>query len=293
MGAAVPADTQVLVGGYPSLEQLTAAPVDALVLPYAGLPSRTRSLLLEHAPRLPVYNQHHNAVAVAECAVALTLALAKHVVPMDRALRAHDWRPRYAPDPALRLAGTRALVLGFGAIGRRVARLLDAVGLDVTATRRSLDAPAIAGDIRLLPAALTRAALPHAQILVLCLPHTADTDGLLDAGALAALAPGSLVINVARAGVIDEQALFDALSSGHLGGAALDVWWRYPDAASRASTPASTLPFHALPNVVLSPHRSGHDRTVEDDRLRDLLVTLRALAGGEAPPHRVNVARGY
>jgi len=292
-GSEVPSDTDVLVAGRPTKEQLLASPhLRALVFPYAGLPPATRTLLLEVAPDLPVHNQHHNAEAVAEAAVGLVFAAAKRVVPMDRALRAGDWRPRYAPDPAVRLGGKRALVLGYGAVGRRVARMLRGLGLTVTATRRT-GGLADENGIAVHPAADTLDLLASADILVLCLPGTPETTGLLDASALARLPHGALLVNIARAAIVDEDALFDALQSGRLAGAGLDVWWRYPAADARHDTPPATRPFHELDNLVMSPHRTGHGPWVEAARYRELAATLVALARGEEPASTVDVRAGY
>jgi len=292
-GDTVPPDTQVLVQGYPTREQLLAAPLEAMVFPYAGLPPATRTLLLEVAPDLPVYNQHHHADAVAESAVGLLFAVAKGVVPMDRALRRGDWRPAYAPDPAVRLGGRSAVVLGYGAIGSRVAALLRALGLQVSATRRTAERPYDDRGVRVHPARDTAALLARAEVLVICLPGTEATHGLLDAAALARLPQGALLVNVARAGITPEEALFAALRDGRLGGAALDVWWTYPKAETRAETPPSRLPFHELDQVVMSPHRTGHGPWVEEARYAALVETLLALARGTQPPHRVDVRAGY
>ena len=104
---------------------------------------------------------------------------------------------------------------------------------------------------------------------------------------------GSLLVNVGRAAVIDEDALFDALSSGRIGAAGIDVWWRYPDPADpgAAAWPANR-PFWTLPNVVLSPHRAEATRASERARVADVCATLRAIAEGRERS-RVDVAEGY
>lgn len=94
-GSAVPQDCEVLIAGRPTREQLTASPrLKTLIIPWAGLPAKTRDLLLGF-PNLSVYNIHHNADPTAETALALLLAAAKGLIPLDRALRHHDWTPRY------------------------------------------------------------------------------------------------------------------------------------------------------------------------------------------------------
>lgn len=289
LGGSLEEPVDVLVTGRPAPGDL-AQVRRALVIPYSGLPGRTRASLLAEAPDLPVYNLHHNAAAVAELAVGLVLAAARCIVPMDRALRRHDWRPRYAPDPSVPLGGETALVLGWGAIGCRVGRALAALGMDVQATRRQ---PRPGDPAFVHPADTLDTLLPLARVVVVCLPHTPETDSLLDAAALARLPPGAVLVNVARAAVVDEQALYDALVSGHLHGAGLDVWWQVPNAADAGEAPPSRLPFAELDQVVLSPHRAGHGGHVEAARHADLARTLNALAAGRQPPHRVDVRRGY
>ena len=280
VGSELADGVEVLVAGRPDPALLDGPSLHTLVIPWSGLPPRTRTALRER-PHLRCFNLHHNAGVVAEMAVALVLAAAKLLVPMDRALRRGDWRARYEPDRALALAGRTAVVLGYGAIGRRVGRALEALGLTVVGVRRrdgvDLD------DV-----------LRRAQVLVIALPHTEETDGLIDADRLSFLPRDAVLVNVARARIVDEDALFDALRDGRLAGAGLDVWYRYPkDEASRTSTKPGNRPFHELDNVVLSPHRAGHVRNTEMLRMEALAAVLNILALGQEPPTKVDVARGY
>ncbi len=280
------ADPEILVDGYPTAEAIAALPPGAtVVIPFSGLPSRTRDLLLGR-PDLRVYNLHHNADLVAEHAVALLLAAGRCLIPMDAALRRGDWRPRYEPDPSPSLHGMPALVLGHGAIGARVARVLEALGMDVRAIRRR--GPF---DGRVHPPEALDELLPSTRALVVALPHTPETDGLLDARRLALLPPEAVLVNVARGPVIDESALFEALRDRRLHAAGLDVWWRYPEREARDATPPA--PFHELDNVVLSPHRAAHARETEALRQAHLDRLLEALRHGEEPGGRVDVEAGY
>src|SRR5688572_3424690 len=179
LGPAVPPDCAILVGGRPSREQVAGAPdLRAVVSPWAGLPEPTRTLMLDFS-QVAVHNLHHNHVPVAEMAVALLLAAARRLVPADRALRAGDWSPRYAPEPAPILSGKTALILGYGAIGRHVAHICRAFGMQVRATRRSAAGPAADAGVQLYPASDLRRLLPEADALLVCVPHTPDTTGLI------------------------------------------------------------------------------------------------------------------
>ena len=309
---------RVLIGGRPSREDLERSPaLEVVLIPFAGLPRETGELLADF-PQLAVHNLHHNAAATAEGALGLLLAAARRLVVADQALRQGDWRIRYEACGSPILAGKTALVLGYGAIGQRVARALAALDVEVLAVRRRVrpdDPPHVH------PVAELDALLPRAQVVIVCLPETAETRGLLDARRLGLLPQGALLVNVGRGPVIDEEALFNALRDGHLGGAGIDVWYRYPkspqpvggepeqftcsgEGASerppetkredeRQGTLPSAFPFHELETVVLSPHRAAHGDVNEDLRWRAVGELLQRLASGQPLPHRVDLAAGY
>jgi phosphoglycerate dehydrogenase-like enzyme len=290
-----PADYEILVGGRPWKDWFTASPVlRTLIIPFAGLPPATRELLLGF-PQIAVHNLHHNAGLTAETAVALLLAAAKFLLPFDRDLRRNDWTRRYQPNPSLLLDGKTALVLGFGAIGQRIGRVCHALGMRVLGVRRragapeGLDYPAEVYPLEALPALL-----PQAQVLAAALPGTPETDGMLGDRELRALPAGAVLVNVGRAALIDQAALYRALADGHLRGAGLDVWYRYPESVEkRSQTAPADYPFHELDNVVLSPHRGGAADETETLRMRALADLLNRAARGEALPGRVDVAAGY
>lgn len=288
-----PAVYEILVAGRPEREQLTASPaLRALIVPWAGLPSATRELLLEF-PRVAVHNLHYNAIPVAEMVVALLLAAAKFIVPMDRALRAHDWRPRYRPNPALLLEGRTALILGYGAIGQHVARICRGLGMTVLAVRRHVTVP-LDGAVEIHPAEALPSLLPRADALLVCLPHTSETDGLIGTEELALLPEQAILVNVGRGAIVDQAALYDALASGRLYAAGLDVWYNYPpDEEARAHTPPADHAFHRLDNVVMSPHRAGGSLEADLRWVDHLAALLNAAARGEEMPNRVDVAAGY
>ncbi len=289
-----PAGVEALVCGVPSREDLDACPrLRWLVIPYAGVPGSTRALLAGRAgPR--VANLHHNAAVTAEMAVALLLAAAKVVLPMDARLRRGHWSGRGRDNPAVLLAGRSALVYGFGSVGRRVGEALRGLGMEVTGVRLRLQAPRIEGGFAVHPAADLPGLLPRAAVLVVCAPLTDLTRGRIGAEEIARLPPGAVLVNVARGPVVEERALFEALRSRHLHSAGIDVWYRYPGAqGDPADTPPSDLPFGDLENVVMSPHRGGWLPEAEALRMRALAEALNAIARGEDPPHVVDLAAGY
>jgi phosphoglycerate dehydrogenase-like enzyme len=289
-----PPDYEVLVAGRPRREELTSSPrLHSLVIPWAGLPTQTRELLLGF-PHVAVYNLHHNAGPVAEMAVTLMLAAAKGIIPVDRTFRSHDWTPRYRPAPAIRLEGKTALILGYGAIGRRVARACRGLGMKVVAIRRRPSASATGPTVEVHPPQDLRQLLPTAHALLICLPHTPDTDGLIGRDELALLPVDAVLVNVGRGPIVDEGALYHALQAGTIHAAGLDVWYNYPpDRERRVDTPPSVYPFHELDNVVMSPHRGGSTDETEALRMEHLAALLNRLAKGERPASQVDLQAGY
>ena len=298
---------EILVAGVPSRGMVAGNPsLRALVIPWSGVPSRTRALMREF-PHVSAHNLHHNALQVAEIAVSLLLAAAKRIVPMDASLRRDDWSPRYEESPVVLLDGKNVLVLGSGAIGRHVARLCKGLGMEVTAVRRGCSGGASdpggrtagatsAGAGRVRPVAELPSLLPEADAVVICLPLTDETRGLVGESELALMSERAILVNVGRGPIVDESALYHALRDGTLHAAGLDVWYNYPnDEPGRTSTSPSEYPFHELDNVVMSPHRAGAPHTPETEslRMRALAELLNAAARGEPIPNRVNLDLGY
>ena len=279
-----PNGPQLLVAGRPEQRHLDAAPrLRTLLIPWAGLPVMTAELMKRHSG-ITVHNIHHNAGSAAELAFALALAAAKMLIPGDRALRTGDWSPRYTAGGIVRLDGGRAVILGYGAIGQRLAAYCTAFGMDVTGVRSDTAPEAV------------DAMLVECDVVFVALPLTPATEGFLNARRLALLPEGAILVNVGRGAVIDEEALYQALSSGTLRAAGLDVWYNYPlDEASRASTPPSRFDFGALDNVVLSPHRGGAPGTnrTERERMEAVAASINVAARGGSVPHRVDLDAGY
>ena len=298
-GDSAPADPEydILIAGRASVELLSASPkLTTLIIPWAGLPPVTRDRL-KSFPHLAVHNIHHNAPAAAELALALLLSAFKRIIPADQALRNHDWSPRFIPlEPPL-LAGQTALIMGMGAIGKRLSRALHALDMEICCVRRQPGRTAIPEYVKAEygPADLPDI-LPQAQVLMLCLPLTVETEKIIGTRELGFLPPAAVLVNVGRAQLVEEAALYRALETGQLGAAGLDVWYRYPTSESdRTHLPVSDFPFHTLTNVVLSPHRGGAfgTRVIEEARMSELARSVRALAEGDEVPHKVDLAAGY
>jgi phosphoglycerate dehydrogenase-like enzyme len=186
-----------------------------------------------------------HAIPLAEFALLGLLYFAKDMPLLARRQRERHWQ-RLAVG---QLAGRRALLVGLGGTGRAVARLLAAAGVEVTGaarTPRHRDAPGVASFVT--PDQIGQV-LPAVDALNLACPLTGPTRHLISARELALMRPGAVLVNISRGQVVDEDALTAALSSGHLGGACLDVFETEP-------LPASS-PLWQLENVIISPHSAS------------------------------------
>lgn len=235
-------DVEVMVGvGFPSPDWAGATRLRLIQIGGAGIDGLLPATNL--SPGVLVANARGlSAAAMSEFALATVLALAKRLPAALRHQAAHEWQ-RERP---MMLGGRRAVVLGAGAVGRGVARMLRALGMTVAGVRRT---PVDCEDFDEThgPEALEHL-LDDAAVVVIALASTPATRGLLDESRLERCAQGCLVVNVARGDVIDEVAVDRLLRSGHLGGAALDVF------ATEPLAPSS--PLWDAPNLIVTPHIS-------------------------------------
>ncbi|GAA1199783.1 2-hydroxyacid dehydrogenase [Streptomyces hebeiensis] len=242
-------------------------------------------------PDVSVANTHHHGGSIAEHVLMCVMMLARNVLTADAELRAGRWLS-VAVDSALPFGGTlrgrRVGVIGFGETGTEIGRLCQAVGLGVRAVRRDPTAP-LPTDLRpdwvggtdRLPELLA-----ESDVVVVTVPLSAATRGLIGRAELAAMGRGALLVNVARGPVVQEEALYEALTAGTIAGAALDVWWAAPpDAPSR-------LPFHTLRNVVMTPHNSGHTEETFAARAEDIAANINSLAAGRPLANVVRAGHG-
>ncbi|HZQ37828.1 MAG TPA: NAD(P)-dependent oxidoreductase [Dehalococcoidia bacterium] len=216
-----------------------------------------------------------NARSVAEHAIALMLAVARTIPAYDRDVRAGLWRH----FDGVELEGKTLGLLGLGSIGRQVARMAAGLGMTVVAwspTRDEARAAALGVTQLELGGVLRRA-----DVLQICVALSERTRGLIGAPQFALIKPGTILVNTARAPIVDEAALVEALRSGRLRGAGLDVF------APEPLAPDS--PLRDLENVVLTPHAGW---VTDEARSRLLIAPVRNLANwlAGAPTNIVNPA---
>jgi glyoxylate/hydroxypyruvate reductase len=219
-----------------------------------------------------------HATPLAEFVVFAMLYFARRWPRMVAEQRAHHWE-RCAIDT---LERKTLGIIGLGQVGRAVARLAKPFGMRVIGTRRS---GAESGVDQVYPADQVATVLEQSDYVVLSLPQTSETIGLVGTRELAVLKPGAVLINIARGTIVDESALTEALRSGRLAGAALDVFTREP-------LPADS-PLWDMPNVLVTPH-SMSTACDENERLTDLFCdNLRRYLKGEPLRNQIDKVRGY
>jgi phosphoglycerate dehydrogenase-like enzyme len=194
-----------------------------------------------------------------------------------RAQDRHEW---LADSPGkAELAGSKALILGYGAIGQRVERMLDGFGVEVVKVRRS------GGEGALTPDAW-RARLGEFDWVILAVPATTETDGMIGASEIAAMKPSAVLVNVARGSVVDQEALVAALTEKRIGGAFLDVTSPEPLPADHA--------LWSLPNAHITMHLSGRAQTAMFQRSgARFLENLARFRRGEPLSPQVDLTLGY
>jgi phosphoglycerate dehydrogenase-like enzyme len=277
-------DASVLVSMAFTKEMAIAGPNLRLVqVPGAGLDRIERSQI---RLGLALANAYGHEAGIAEYVIGAMIALTRSFQRLDQKLRAGQWESQWSigtPAPPLwpELAGKTLGILGFGHIGEALARRARAFDMKVCAVRRHAQSD--------VPQGLTFIGGPErldellglSDYLAVTLSLSPETRGLIDARRLGLMKPLAYLINVARAEIVDERALYGALADGRLAGAALDVWYRYPTSAGNAAP--STEPFHNLSNVIMTPHVSGWTDGTLGARANVIAENIERTARGESP----------
>ncbi len=243
---------------------------------YAGVEAMPLDLLRERGVIL-TNGVGINAITIAEYVVMAMLTVAKGYREVVRAQDRHEW---LMDSPGkVELLGSRALILGYGAIGKNVEQRLAGFGVEVVKVRRS------GGDGALGPDEW-RGQLGSFDWVILAVPATPETEHMIGAAELAAMKPGATLINVARGSVVDQDALITALEAGRPGQAFLDVTTPEPLPSSHA--------LWTLPNAHISMHLSGRAQTRMFERsAARFLENLGRFHRGEPLQPQVDLSLGY
>ncbi len=193
-----------------------------------------------------VCNSHVNAAEVAEYALMLLLAVTKNIIVNDRELRSGNWRYGWGgSSPNIEIRHKQVLIVGLGSVGTELAKRLQCFDVHLKAVTRSGQSPhAHLVDKMLGPEEIAQA-VSDSDFVFLTLPLTQETRKLVDDEFLSWMKKTSVLVNVSRAHIVDEEALFHALDEKRIRGAALDVWWDYPQQWGGSGVlPSKHFPFH-------------------------------------------------
>ena len=261
------------------LVHVPAAGLDALEL--AAVPDGCR-----------VCNVFEHEIGISEYVMAAMLHLTVDLAGKSARFKAGSWAdsPRVMAPFRPELAGRTLGSIGYGHIGRALAHRARAFGMRVMAlarTRREVDPrPDWLGEPAQLPDLLEASDF----VLVAC-PLNEVTRGMIGRAELARMKPRAVLINVARGPIVDEDALYQALSAGRIGGAVLDTWYRYPEPGNPSVRP-SRHPFHELGNVVMTPHCSGWTEGLMERRFAVIADNIERLRDGRPLLNQVHPPAG-
>jgi phosphoglycerate dehydrogenase-like enzyme len=283
------ADVDVLVSmGFSRRMAEAARRLRLVQVPGAGLDRIDRSAL---PPGTRLANAYGHEAGIAEYIIGAMIALARSFGRLDAELRKGNWESQWAagaPAPPLwpELAGSTLGILGFGRIGQALARRAGAFDMRVCAIRQHAQVGVPEGLSFLGGPERVDDVVAQADYLAITLSLSPATRNLIDERRLRLMKPRAVLINVARAEIVDETALYRALAGGQIAGAALDVWYRYP------TTPGPALPavqpFHRLANVIMTPHVSGWTQGMLAARSKLIAENIERTAAGELPLNMID-----
>ena len=236
-----------------------------------------------------ICNAFGHETAIAEYVLMTMLVWSHRFREIEGDFRSRSsWRPSWVQSgpPHGEVLGHTVGIVGLGRVGSEVARRAAAFGCRVLAANRSERAPEI-GVERVYPLTELDSMLPACDFVVLCTALGPETEGLIDARRLALMKRSAFLVNIARGQIVDEGAIYAALRDRRIGGAALDVWWQYPDAAEPERRP-SRYPFHDMSNVIMTPHCSGWTEGMVARRWAEVAGNINRFVRGE-PLHNVVV----
>lgn len=260
----------------------------------AGVDKIDRQAVLDRGD-LIVCNNHMNADEVAEYAIMLLFSAAKNIIVNDRELRKGDWTYGFGgPRPNVEIRSKTCLLVGLGNIGTAIAERLKGFDVRLVAATRSGENrnPDLVGTVVSLEE--MKSVVSESDFVILALPLTHESRSLVNEEFISWMKSSSILVNISRGEIIEESALYRALKEERILGAALDVWWRYPQwGVGTKELPPSDFPFHELDNVVISPHRAAYSRNVQQAHFRFIVENLKRFLQGEEPENIVDMNLGY
>jgi phosphoglycerate dehydrogenase-like enzyme len=230
----------------------------------------------------PICNAYGHETAIAEYVVMVMLVWNHRFREIESDFRLHSsWQPSWVHSgaPHGEIRGSTLGIIGLGRVGQEVARRAAVFGCRVIAANRS-PRPSGDGVERVYPLAALDEMLPLCDTVAICTAFGPETERLIDARRLGQMKRSAFLVNIARGAIIDEDALYAALRDGTIGGAAIDVWWQYPNATEPERRP-SRHPFHELPNMIMTPHCSGWTAGMVRRRWDEVAANINRFVRGE------------
>jgi phosphoglycerate dehydrogenase-like enzyme len=247
-------------------------PMRLLHVPGAGLDGIDLEAL---APTTTVCNVFEHEGPIAEFVLASVLEWEIGLAALRASFTPERWSSLYrARSPHGEIRGKTLGILGFGQIGRAIAERARPFGMRLLA----LDPAGGAGE-EILPPARLPTLLERADYVVAACPLTDETRGMIDRDAIERMKPSAVLVNVSRAEIVEEAALYAALREQRIRGASLDVWYRYPSGGEDEVEPAA-YPFHALPNVICTPHSAAWTHELMERRYAVIAANIAAIVLG-------------
>lgn len=238
-------------------------------------------------------NSHTHSKIIAEYGFALLFSIAKELITNDHLLREGNWD--YTLHPAITLFGKRILFLGYGNIAKMFKKMCEPLEMDFIALKRTKDCDD--PGVKIFTSEEKLVAIKQADIIINCLPLTKNTINFLDVDEFNAMKPSVIIVNVGRGITINEEALFNALKNKKIRGAAIDVWYNYPEVRGgdkQKPFPCypSKFPFQELKNVIMTAHRAWQSDALMAD-VKPLFYNVHRFINGEKPLNIVNLDEGY
>ncbi|MFX0184989.1 MAG: 2-hydroxyacid dehydrogenase [Candidatus Hodarchaeota archaeon] len=251
--------------------------------------------LLKKYPDITVSNSHSNSLAIAEHAIALLIAAAKRIPYCDSNMRKGDWGPRYDKTNGYWLSEKTLGVIGYGAIGKKVARILkNGFQMKVLAIKRNPEKKDQYKNCDFLggPEDLHHV-LKESDFILVSLPITRETEGLIGEEELSLMKETAILVNISRGSIIDESSLFLSLKEKKIAAAGLDVWYNYPKDRSNPTNVFQNQPFEELDNIVMTPHSAFKIAERELIFTKDIIENILLVSKGKNPKNQLNLDLGY
>jgi phosphoglycerate dehydrogenase-like enzyme len=291
-------DAEIMIGWRPPEGLLeNASKLKLFINPGAGVQHHIqRFRKLNEKREVVLVNGHGNSYFTAQHAVALLLALMNKIIPHHNWMQSGRWRTGDKEAKSIPLRYRRIGLLGYGAVNSKVHRFLSGFNVDFSVLKRKWKdkETKLPTEIEKFSPPQLHQFLEHIDTLIIAVPYTSDTIGLISKKELQLLGPDGLLVNVSRGIVVDEKSLYESLKNGIISGAAIDVWYNYhPEPDSEGKKFPYDYPFHKLDNIVLSPHHGGSPFD-DMERWNEVIENIeRFVSGRKDYLNIVNLAREY